>query len=153
LPPVAPAYNGFRETIPPDCGVLVPTTRNGQQKYPDVYGLAQAISDLLGDREALREKSQHAIHHAQRFARETAQKAMLEKFSFVKPEHRIVSAPERSFRVTLERYPTPIRDLWAGIEGEPIAKLLAEFLRTGEPPVRPAHDAYQRFHEAWFANY
>jgi len=152
-PPVVPAYDGFRETVPAACGMLVPTTRNGYRKWPDVSAFAQAILAMLADRQALGERSRAGVQQAQRFARQASLRAMLETYGAIGASKKSPSRGTKAPRLSLVQYPEEIRTLWSGLEGRFIWELLADFLRTGEIPVQPAPSDVQRFHEFWFAHY
>lgn len=152
-PPVVPAYDGFRETVPAACGMLVPTTRNGYHKWPDVSAFAEAILAMLADRQALGERSRAGVQHAQRFARQSSLRAMLETYSAIWASQKSPSRRAEAPRLSLVQYPEEIQTLWSGFEGRFIWELLADFLRTGEVPVRPDPSDVQRFHEFWFAHY
>lgn len=150
LPPIVPEYDGFRETIPPDCGVLIPTISRGYQKRPDVSAFAKAISSLLSDQEALKEKAQHSIQHAQQFAREKTLQRMLDRFGYISSDHLLYPLP---VKISLDSYPLILRALWSALEGRSIASLMADFLQSGDPPIQPTSADLQRFQEAWFADY
>ncbi|MEJ5240533.1 MAG: aminotransferase class V-fold PLP-dependent enzyme [Anaerolineales bacterium] len=152
LPPVVSEYNGFRETVSPDCGVLIPTVKKGSRKYPDIAAFAQVISTLLGEKQTLYERGQRGIQHIQRFERRASLQAMLENFRFFSENPRsVVLEPPKNLSV--EKYPAAIRSLWLNLEGKPIVPLMEDFLRTGQIPVQPMPEDIERFHEFWFAEY
>jgi len=151
-PPIVSDYDGFRETVHAECGFLVPTTRNGRKKWPDVCQFAQTILSALKDREVLREKSQRGIKHARRYEREESLQAMLAKLGCLQTGPGVVIDPKVA-RLSLENYPAEIRVLFASLEGEPLNKLAKDFLLTLQVPVQASPSAVQDFHELWFSHY
>lgn len=150
-PSVVSAFNGFRDTITPSTGFLVPTVRKngrGWPQRPDVDRFVATILAALGDREALREKSRVGQHQVRRWGRE----AVLNRVLKLLARHPASDAPRRD-RLSLAGYPAAIAGLWGDLEGQPLADLVTRFVATGKPPYEPSRDAMLTFYEFWFENY
>ena len=153
-PSVVSAYNGFRDTIIPATGFLVPTVRKdgkGWPQQPDVSRLAATVLEALADREALREKSRVGIERARRWDRSAILNHLLELL-----EREVgdigEDAPRRDC-LSIEGYPPEVAALWGCLEGRPLADLVAGFIATGALPCKPSRDAVVAFYESWFAGY
>ena len=151
-PSVVSAYNGFRDTITPATGFLVPTLRKdgkGWPQRPDVGGLAVTILEALSDREGLREMSRVCLKRARRWNRP----AILNHVLKLLARHSGGGEAPRRDRLSLAGYPPAVADLWGCLEGRPLADLVADFAATGKLPCEPAKDAVVSFYESWFAHY
>ena len=151
-PSVVSAYNGFRDTITPSTGFLVPTVRKdgkGWPQRPDVGRLAATILEALADREGLREKSRVGLNRARRWARP----AILNHVLKLLASHPGSDAAPPRDRLSLEGYPPEVAALWGCLEGRPLAELVADFAATGELPCEPSKEALVAFLEAWFEDY
>lgn len=151
-PSVVSAYNGFRDTITPSTGFLVPTVRKdgkGWPQRPDVGRLADTVLAALTDRAALREKSRIGLNRARRWDRA----AILNHVLKLLARHRGGGEAPRRDRLSLAGYPPEVAALWGCLEGRPLADLVADFAATGELPCEPAKEAVAAFYEFWFADY
>jgi glycosyltransferase involved in cell wall biosynthesis len=151
-PSIVSEYDGFRETINPECGVLVPTTRNGHKKWPDVHRFAQEILSVLNDKESLREKSRSCIGYAQRYQRNVSLQAMLAKLQSL-PIERQAAVDLRIVEISLEHYPAEIRALFSPLKGRLLNELVRDFLLTLEVPVQPTITEKNNFYDRWFSHY
>jgi glycosyltransferase involved in cell wall biosynthesis len=151
-PSVVSAYNGFRDTITPSTGFLVPTVRKngkGWPQRPDVGRLAATVLEALADREGLREKSRAGLNRARRWDRP----AILDHVLKLLARHPgSGDAPHREC-LSLAGYPPAAAALWGYLEGRPLASLVADFAATGELPGELSKDAVVAFYESWFADY
>lgn len=153
-PSVVSAYNGFRDTITPATGFLVPTVRKdgkGWPQRPDVGRLAATILEALADREALDEMSRVGVKRARRWARSAILNHVL-KLLARENGGAGDDAPLRD-RLSLAGYPPEVAALWGCLEGRPLAELVADFVATGLLPCEPPRDAVRAFYESWFAEY
>lgn len=153
-PSVVSAYNGFRDTITPSTGFLVPTLREGGKGWPqrpDVYRLAATTLQALADREALRKMSSSCMERARRWDSAAILDDVLELLAR-DPGGSDGGAPRRE-RLSLEGYPPEVADLWGCLEGRPLADLVADFAATGELPCELSKDAVMSFYERWFEDY
>jgi glycosyltransferase involved in cell wall biosynthesis len=151
-PSVVSAYNGFRDTITPATGFLVPTLRKdgkGWPQRPDVGGLAVTILEALADRERLREMSRVGLKRARRWNRP----AILNHVLKLLARHPGGGEAPRRDRLSLAGYPPAVADLWGCLEGRPLADLVADFAASGKLPCEPAKEAVVAFYESWFAHY
>lgn len=151
-PSVVSAYNGFRDTITPSTGFLVPTLRKdgkGWPQRPDIAGFAVTILEALSDREGLREKSRVGLNRARRWERA----AILNHVLKLLARHPGTGEVPRRDRLSLEGYPPEVVALWGCLEGRPLADLVADFAATGELPCEPSKEAVVAFYESWFAEY
>lgn len=150
-PSVVSAYNGFRDTITPSTGFLVPTVRKdgkGWPQRPDVIRLAATVLEALADREGLREKSQVGLKRARRWERSVILNHVLKLLA----HHPSGNAPRRD-RLSLAGYPPAVAALWGCLEDRPLADLVADLAATGKLPFEPSKDAVVSFYESWFADY
>lgn len=153
-PSVVSAYNGFRDTITPSTGFLVPTLREGGKGWPqrpDVYRLAATILQALADREALREMSRTGIERARRWDCAVILNDVLEQLAR-DPSGSNGETPRRD-RLSLTGYPPEVAELWGCLEGRPLADLVADFVASGELPCEISKDAVRAFYELWFGDY
>lgn len=151
-PSVVSAYNGFRDTITPSTGFLVPTVRvngKGWPQRPDVGRLAATILEALADREGLREMSRVGLNRARRWDRPAILRHVLKLLARHPGSD---TAPPRD-RLSLEGYPPEVAALWGCVEGRPLAELVADFAATGQLPCEPSKEALVAFLEAWFEDY
>jgi glycosyltransferase involved in cell wall biosynthesis len=151
-PSVVSAYNGFRDTITPSTGFLVPTLRKdgkGWPQRPDVVRFAATILAALADREGLREKSRIGMNRARRWDRAAVLNHVLKLLA----RHPGGGEAPRRDRLSLAGYPPAVAALWGCLEGRPLADLVADFAATGELPCEPAKEAVVAFYESWFAEY
>jgi glycosyltransferase involved in cell wall biosynthesis len=151
-PSVVSAYNGFRDTITPSTGFLVPTVRKdgrGWPQRPDVGRLAATVLEALADREGLREKSRVGLKRARRWERSAILNHVLELLA----RHPGGGETPRRHRLSLAGYPPAVAALWDCLEGRPLADLVADFAATGELPCEPSKEAVVAFYESWFADY
>ena len=153
-PSVVSAYNGFRDTVTPSTGFLVPTLRKdgkGWPQRPDVGRLAVTVLEALADREGLREKARVGLTRARRWDRAAilnhVLKVLARDYSGSGGD-----APRRD-RLSLAGYPPAVAELWGCLEGRPLADLVADFAATGKLPCEPSKEAVVAFYEAWFADY
>jgi glycosyltransferase involved in cell wall biosynthesis len=150
-PSVVSAYNGFRDTITPSTGFLVPTVRKdgkGWPQRPDVSRFAATVLEALADREGLREKSRVGLERARRWDRNLILNHVLDLLA----HHPGGEAPRRD-RLSLAGYPPAVAALWGCLEGRPLAELVADFAATGDLPCEPSKEAVVAFYEAWFTDY
>lgn len=151
-PSVVSAFNGFRDTITPSTGFLVPTVRKngrGWPQRPDIGRFAATILAALADREALREKSRAGRRRVHRWGRA----AVLPRVLKLLAQHPgSGDAPCRD-RLSLAEYPTEVAGLWGDLEGQPLVDLVTRFITTGKPPYEPSRDAIMAFYEFWFEDY
>jgi glycosyltransferase involved in cell wall biosynthesis len=153
-PSVVSAFNGFRDTITPATGFLVPTVRKdgkGWPQRPDVGSLAATILEALADREALHEKSCAGLKRARRWGRTAILNHVLKLLA--RDYGGTGSDAPRRDSLSFEGYPPEITALWGDLEGKPLADLVARFVATGELPYEPSRGAIAAFYEAWFAHY
>lgn len=151
-PSVVSAFNGFRDTITPATGFLVPTVRKdgkGWPQRPDILRFAATILEALADREGLHGMSRAGIRRARRWDRSVILDQVLKRLAR-RPGGG--EAPRRD-RLSLAGYPSAVADLWGCLEGRPLADLVADFAVTGELPYEPSKDAVVAFYESWFAEY
>jgi glycosyltransferase involved in cell wall biosynthesis len=152
-PSVVSAYNGFRDTITPSTGFLVPTLRKedgkGWPQRPDVLRFAATILEALADREGLREKARIGLNRARRWDRS----AILHHVLKLLARHPGSGEAPRRDRLSLAGYPQAVVDLWGSLEGRPLAELVTDFVATGELPCEPAKEAVVAFYESWFEDY
>jgi len=151
-PPVVAEYDGFRETITPSTGFLVPPIKNGLKKSPDIHRFAETILAALANPRDREKKSAAGVQHAQNFEEGASIRGMLtrlERFTVRRKEER---APCREY-LSLEGYPPEITDLWSPLEGEPLSKLVTEFLSTWKVPIQPSDATVGNFFEYWFEHY
>lgn len=157
-PSVVSAYNGFRDTITPATGFLVPTLRKdgkGWPQRPDVGRLAGTILEALSDREALREMARVGIKRSRRWARAAILNHVLNLLAREAGGTTGSTggeAPDRDC-LSLAGYSPEIAALWGCLEGRPLADLVADFVATGELPCEPPREAVAAFYESWFAEY
>jgi glycosyltransferase involved in cell wall biosynthesis len=151
-PPVVAEYDGFRETVLPGTGFLVPTAENGFQKWPDVSRFARVILEALADRPDLEERGRQCVHHARRFGRTEAVRSLSERIGQTRAATSQGSVTVRSM-LHLSGYPKEIVELWAPLEGQSLANLLSDFLATGQIPVLPSPDKVESFYRLWFSSY
>lgn len=151
-PPVVAEYDGFRETVPPSAGFLVPTLRQGARWAPDVPAFTETIVAALSDRAALEEKARNGPEQAWKFAKEPCLQALRDSLEADAPagERSQLLLPDR---VSLDGYPAPIQALWSALDGQPIAPLIENFIRTWKIPAKPAEAAVRGYYESWFAHY
>ncbi|MEO6192586.1 MAG: glycosyltransferase [Thermoanaerobaculia bacterium] len=147
-PPVASAYNGFRDTITPATGFLVPTLGEGWPQRPDVGRLAATVLAALADREALREKARAGIERARQWDRAATLDHLLDLLA----SDTGGDAPRRD-RLSIAEYPPEIAALWGCLEGRPLAELVTHFVATGKPPCELSRDAFVAFLKSWFDDY
>lgn len=153
-PVVVTKYDGFRDTISPEYGILVPTIYKTHKKLPDVNKFAEEIILLLKNKTMLCKMSRRGLQYIQRFDRKASLKAMLAKLKSTLIND--CTAPivrHSNFCLHLQGYPSEIELLWSSLEGEPIDKLLEEFLLTWKVPIQPSEPDVQRFHKFWFFHY
>ncbi|HEV2853189.1 MAG TPA: glycosyltransferase [Thermoanaerobaculia bacterium] len=148
-PPILAKYNGFRETVTPETGFLVPTSGGRVGKRPDVPAFVKTILAALQDRQALKGKARSGIERARQFEVRTTLRELLKELGAPSPP------PPAKPRATLSlgEYPHEIRSLWPSLEGTPLAKLVIELVATGELPARPSKIALQRFWQSWFVEF
>ena len=147
-PPVASAYNGFRDTITPATGFLVPTVREGWPQQPDVGRLAATVLAALADRQALREKARAGIERVRQWDRAATLDHLLDLLASDPGG----DAPCRD-NLSLAEYPADIAALWGCLEGRPLAELVTRFVAAGEPPCQPSRSALVAFLKSWFGDY
>lgn len=147
-PPVVSAYNGFRDTITPATGFLVPTVRKSWPWKPDVGRFATTVLAALADREALREKARIGIKRARRWDHA----AILDRVLKLLASDPGGDAPRRD-RLSLAGYPPEVVTLWGSLEGRPLVDLVTRFVSTGELPCEPSRDAAVAFYKSWFAHF
>jgi glycosyltransferase involved in cell wall biosynthesis len=151
-PSVVSAYNGFRDTITPSTGFLVPTVRKdgkGWPQRPDVGRLAATVLEALADREGLREKSRVGLNRSRRWDRS----AILNHVLKLLAHHPGSGDAPRRDCLSLAGYPPAVAALWGCLEGRPLADLVVDFAATGKLPCEPSKDAVVSFYESWFADY
>ncbi|HEY0552638.1 MAG TPA: glycosyltransferase family 4 protein [Thermoanaerobaculia bacterium] len=151
-PPVVAEYNGFRETVTPETGFLVPPATDGGRKGPDVGGFADTVLAALEDRPALKEKEEAGVRRAGRFEIGKTLKTLSEHLAIAPgpPPGAAASLPER---LSFQGYPPELRNLWPSLEGEPLAPLVAALFATGGLPVQPTREATAAFHASWFEEF
>jgi glycosyltransferase involved in cell wall biosynthesis len=147
-PSVVAEYDGFRETVTPATGFLVPTLSDGGEKRPDVSGFVETVLAALADRPALREMARHGVARAREFEIGTTLRALLASLP-ARPEE----APRLPEAFSFQGYPPEVHDLWPALEGEPIARLVADFVASGALPAKPSKAATQGFYRLWFAEF
>jgi glycosyltransferase involved in cell wall biosynthesis len=147
-PPVVSAYNGFRDTITPSTGFLVPTKHEGWPQQPDVGRLAATVLAALADRGTLREKARAGIKRVRQWDRAVTLDNLLDLLASDPGG----DAPSRD-RLSLAGYPSEIAALWSYLEGRPLAELVTSFVATGNPPCKPSRDALVAFLKSWFGDY
>ena len=153
-PSVVSAYNGFRDTINPSTGFLVPTVRKdgkGWPQQPDVSRLSATVLEALADRETLREKSRVGVERARRWDRSAILNQLLELLAR-EFDDAGEDAPRRDC-LSIEGYPPEVTALWGCLEGRSLADLVTDFIATGALPCKPSRDAVVAFYESWFADY
>ena len=149
-PPIVSAYDGFRETVPPTCGTLVPTTFKESRKWPNIQGFSNAILTRLDQDNT--SSSENCISHVQQYERKTALQRMLTKLNSLPTTECPVIDPENA-RISLKGYPQEIIALFGSLEGEPIYQLVTDFLVTSEVPVQPSKSVMGNFKKQWFSYY
>jgi glycosyltransferase involved in cell wall biosynthesis len=151
-PPVVSQYNGFRETVTPETGFLVAPITNGGRKRPDVDGFVETILTALGDRSALKEKEEAGVRRTERFEIGATLKALSESLTTVPvpPSNTAAPLPDR---LSFQGYPPELCDLWPGLEGEPLGRLIADLFATGGLPVQPTRAATAAFYTSWFEEF
>lgn len=150
-PSVVSAFDGFRDTITPATGFLVPTVRKGGKGWPqrpDVDRVAATILAALADREALREMSRNGIQRARRWNRTR----ILDRALRLLASNPGSEAPSHD-SLSLAGYPPEVAALWGCLEGRPLAELVTDFITTGELPCTPSKEAVAAFYESWFEGY
>lgn len=147
-PSVVSAYNGFRDTITPATGFLVPTLHEGWPQQPDVRRFAATVLAALADRTGLREKARAGLELARRWDREVTLGHLLDLLAS-DPGGEV---PRRD-RLSFAGYPPEVAALWPGLEGRPLAELVTSFVATGKPPFEPPREALMAFLRFWFRNY
>lgn len=151
-PPIVSAYDGFRDTVTPATGFLVPTASQCDRKWPDVPSFAAAILDALENKRQLRDMSFAGQRRARRFACRHALRGMLAELETPAGDEPTTGVA-RDGRVRLDGYPKAAAALWSEIEGERIRDLVFEFLATGKVPIRPPDHAVREYYTSWFATY
>lgn len=152
-PPIISEYNGFRENVSLETGILVPTWRTGAKPQPNVQAFAEAVLTLLTDKVSLAKRASLGRDYVQRFNSQITMRRMLEQFTFMSPNGNSASQANKNMYLSLECYPQVLKNLWKDLEGAPIAELMDSFLRTGTVPLRPEVSHYQRFRDSWFIDY
>jgi glycosyltransferase involved in cell wall biosynthesis len=147
-PSVVAEYNGFRETVTPETGFLVPTIRDRGEKRPDVYGFVQTVLAALTNQPALREKARSGVARAREFEIGITLRTMLASLPF-----RLEETPQFPEDLSFEGYPPEVRALWPALEGESISLLVADFITSGALPATPSKAAMQRFYRLWFEEF
>lgn len=149
--PVVADYNGFRDTIVPGGGVLVPVAHSGYKKLPDVRQFAHSVLALLEDKTILGDNSRRCLERAQLFGRRLSLERMLVILEALLSQ----GAPAKSTRQDLpfsEDFPG-IRALQSLLEAKSGEDLLARFVRTGEVPVRASPSVERDIYNLWFSHY
>ncbi|HWM89471.1 MAG TPA: glycosyltransferase family 4 protein [Thermoanaerobaculia bacterium] len=150
-PPVVPCYNGFRETVPPGAGFLVPLASGGNRKRVDPDRFVETVVTSLGDRQGLMERREVGIQRAKNFARERILEALLT--DLVSASSQEGGTLQVTQNLCLEGYPYEVCELWPSIEGRPLAELVCNFIRSGTLPAWPEKEAVDDFVTSWFAEF
>jgi glycosyltransferase involved in cell wall biosynthesis len=149
-PPVLPAYDGFRETVPPEIGLLVPTVRGEVRHTVNVDELGDAILAALEDVEGLVERARAAVVHAGAFSEPRTAAALRQRLGAVTGA---ASGRRDRRRFALEDYPAATREMWGALEGRSVEELLRSFLAAPVVPIRPSAAARRGCHWSWFDHY
>lgn len=150
--PVVADYNGFRDTIAPGTGTLVPVIQDSYQKGPDVHQFADSVLALLEDRTMLRKNSRRCIQRAQLFGRRQSLERMLNVLGAMQPRPGD-SAGSLDRGLMVGKDLPGLRALWSLVERECTEDLLAHFLRTGHVPIQPSQEVKREVYDFWFSHY
>jgi hypothetical protein len=150
-PAVAPAYDGFRNTLEgvPGCR-LVPTRQGADGIEPDGAAFVDAVAARLAETDDGESTAASCARAAARFERTTSLRAMVEVLRDRPPA---ASPPlgERPF--TVQGCAPCVHDLFGDLEGHSSATLLEEVLSTGAAPIPVAAAPQRGLERAWFAHY
>ena len=146
-PPIVARYNGFRETIPSSCGVLVDTTidTNSGLKVPDITGFVGAIKNVLDDSSFHKSASRQGIAYARRFDSVVSMEAMAKHLSVIQEIRSISDREIKTKRLCLSGYPKQIQDLWSQLEGEDLESLAADLIDTRRIPIKLSGESISAF--------
>jgi glycosyltransferase involved in cell wall biosynthesis len=149
-PPVVPAYDGFRDTVPLKVGALVSTVRGTARHTVDVDELAETILAALEDVAGLAERRREAIVHAGAFSEARAAAALRRRLQALSTA---TGSRRDRRRLALEDYPPATRNMWGALEGCSVEALLRRFLALPEVPIDPSPAARRESHWSWFDHY
>jgi glycosyltransferase involved in cell wall biosynthesis len=153
IPAVAPAYDGFRDTL---AGLkvcsLVPTRKHPAAVYPELdgVGLAEAIVSRLADGVEGPEIANTCVRAAASYERRGSLRAMT---ALLASRLAAGSAPLGDRIFSVARCAPCVRQMFGDFEGKPAARLLGRFLRNGALPAAVSDDQEVALRRAWFAHY
>lgn len=150
-PPVVAAYDGFRETVSPQSGELVPTTWKGHRKWPDVRRFAEVICAALADRSRLREMGEAGLRRARCYDETEAFNALMARIEGLAAQD--AELRELPSALGLDGYPDSVAGLWRSLEGRSLRELAMDFLHRRKIPVRPPDEAVVEYYRGWFSHY
>jgi glycosyltransferase involved in cell wall biosynthesis len=148
VPPVVSDYNGFRETVTPETGYLVPTHGSCTEKKPDLDGFTQTLLAALADRRGLEERGRRGIRRAPQFEIARTLQALLERL-----EPRSPAAWTPADELSTKDCPVEIQQLFPSIEGKSLNDLVRGLIRTGQTPALPSREATEKFAAFWFSSF
>jgi glycosyltransferase involved in cell wall biosynthesis len=151
IPSVAPAFDGFRDTMEDVSACrLVPTRMVEAEPRPDLEGLVAAIGAQLTsptDREGV---ARTCLLAAARFERQRSLRSLVE----VLRDRPIRTTPPLGDRPFSVRDCAPcIQDLFADLEGRSSATLLDGFVTNGALPGLLPEQRVATLHRTWFTHY
>jgi glycosyltransferase involved in cell wall biosynthesis len=155
VPAVAPAFDGFRDTLGavPGCA-LVPTSPQPGQALPalDRSAFVEAINRRLaegapGDGEA---RAAACVRAAARFQRRSALRALVE---LLVQRRELGPGPQGDQGFSVKGCAPVIADAFGAGEGRSAARWLTAFLAEGRIPARVSPTTELALKQTWFAHY